>query len=667
MANVVVQVKVHYEDEIRELPMAEHDMKSHPSIAEMYVLQAAQEITGMANGIRVTYADDEGDRCTFCSTSVSDALSFCDINGDASSSTGPVLKMLDLEVHTARASPKGEAKQQSMAAAPAAAVPVVEPEEQKILVVLLDEETGAQLLPLHISKDEWQKDSQLAHAKIVSHLDNTLGGKTVKRIAYTDDEGDKCSLVPASLQDALSFASASDDESTQVMTLHIAVEQSKCSSEPTCTSDASRVLEVLSAITQGVDIRTLLPMAAGKLLELVQDMQAEELFPLLSILHDFQSGKSGFDQLQAAIIQEMPKVLSLPPHVRKEFASGAKEIVTKLTEDLLKKEPSLVEVHLHVECDGCHMYPIIGTRHKATTEKDYDLCHNCYLRREEVHPGHSWVQVAGAAQAEVVGFENSSEQVTCDGCGLCPVAPADRFKCNICDDYDLCGRCHQKRHEIHPDHDNWRMPHAAAAPQAWATGEIICGNLPVVTCDGCGLRPLSANDRFKCQSCDDYDLCGRCHTRRHEIHPEHNEWSVPPAQEVEEEQGMAPSDGSLTPAEEMVEVEEPVPVAPKEVDEPIADLPLPTVNGSQMVPACRADLSVFAMEMLLDHPNEVVRAAARMAWLQQFTAEADPRGVGVPLADEVEEVSAEGDVTQAPSDDTTSLASDDEWEKVEVM
>eukprot|EP00971_Amphidinium_carterae_P331049 6464407-Amphidinium_carterae.1 len=91
----------------------------------------------------------------------------------------------------------------------------------------------------------------------------------------------------------------------------------------------------------------------------------------------------------------------------------------------------------------------------------------------------------------------------------------------------------------------------------------------------------------------------------------------------------------------MVEVEEPVPVAPKEVDEPIADLPLPTVNGSQMVPACRADLSVFAMEMLLDHPNEVVRAAARKAWLQQFTAEADPRGVGVPLADEVKEVSVE--------------------------
>eukprot|EP00929_Paragymnodinium_shiwhaense_P051552 TRINITY_DN25924_c0_g1_i4.p1 TRINITY_DN25924_c0_g1~~TRINITY_DN25924_c0_g1_i4.p1 ORF type:complete len:454 (-),score=25.37 TRINITY_DN25924_c0_g1_i4:252-1613(-) len=37
------------------------------------------------------------------------------------------------------------------------------------------------------------------------------------------------------------------------------------------------------------------------------------------------------------------------------------------------------------------------------------------------------------------------------------------------------------------------------------------------TCDNCGMGPI-VGKRFKCDKCDDYDLCESCHTRRENIH-----------------------------------------------------------------------------------------------------------------------------------------------------
>ena len=41
---------------------------------------------------------------------------------------------------------------------------------------------------------------------------------------------------------------------------------------------------------------------------------------------------------------------------------------------------------------------------------------------------------------------------------------------------------------------------------------------PGVTCDGCDKTVVGF--RYKCVQCPDYDLCGRCETKR--IHPGHN-------------------------------------------------------------------------------------------------------------------------------------------------
>ncbi|CAE6960784.1 unnamed protein product [Symbiodinium natans] len=46
-------------------------------------------------------------------------------------------------------------------------------------------------------------------------------------------------------------------------------------------------------------------------------------------------------------------------------------------------------------------------------------------------------------------------------------------------------------------------------------------------CDGCEMSPLRG-PRFKCLSCPDYDLCGKCFAKRHEVHPEHQDFQCIP-------------------------------------------------------------------------------------------------------------------------------------------
>ena len=38
----------------------------------------------------------------------------------------------------------------------------------------------------------------------------------------------------------------------------------------------------------------------------------------------------------------------------------------------------------------------------------------------------------------------------CDGCGMYPIHGILRFKCCVCEDFDLCNNC--KNNNLHPDH-----------------------------------------------------------------------------------------------------------------------------------------------------------------------------------------------------------------------
>jgi len=107
------------------------------------------------------------------------------------------------------------------------------------------------------------------------------------------------------------------------------------------------------------------------------------------------------------------------------------------------------DIHHRVVCDGCDTSPIKGIRWKCTVCPDYDLCEQC--QKNGIHSQHSFSKI----EQPINYFGNSSTQVThrgiqCDSCKTFPIRGL-RYKCETCQDYDLCDQC--KQDGIHKEHN----------------------------------------------------------------------------------------------------------------------------------------------------------------------------------------------------------------------
>ena len=115
----------------------------------------------------------------------------------------------------------------------------------------------------------------------------------------------------------------------------------------------------------------------------------------------------------------------------------------------VEKKPKL-EIHYNVTCDGCKVTPIRGNRYKCKTCKDFDFCEECYQKKKESH-GHDFRVIERPGSRRRFGHPNkqycsrviSHANIMCDGCGMLPVL-GWRYKCSICDDYNLCENCEEK-------------------------------------------------------------------------------------------------------------------------------------------------------------------------------------------------------------------------------
>lgn len=100
-----------------------------------------------------------------------------------------------------------------------------------------------------------------------------------------------------------------------------------------------------------------------------------------------------------------------------------------------------------------------------------------------------------------------------------------RYKCLVCDDYDLCGKCFEKRN-IDQDH---KLSHPVVrfdVPDEifglkFENSEINLSNFvnsfkneihEGVTCDICLKIPIKGL-RLKCDTCNDFDLCYDCYAK----------------------------------------------------------------------------------------------------------------------------------------------------------
>ena len=115
----------------------------------------------------------------------------------------------------------------------------------------------------------------------------------------------------------------------------------------------------------------------------------------------------------------------------------------------VEKKPKL-EIHYNVICDGCKVTPLRGNRYKCKTCKDFDFCEDCYKKNKESH-GHDFSVIEhprcrnrlGHPDKRYCGRGIVHSKVMCDGCGMLPIS-GYRFKCSICDDYNLCENCEER-------------------------------------------------------------------------------------------------------------------------------------------------------------------------------------------------------------------------------
>lgn len=89
----------------------------------------------------------------------------------------------------------------------------------------------------------------------------------------------------------------------------------------------------------------------------------------------------------------------------------------------------------------------------------------------------------------------------CRPCELCG-HPDGEYVCSDCFDAPLCGICTKTDPGRHRQHMEFIKPEKRS--------HVALSTAPRTSvCNGCGERPLT-NVYYRCQVCDDYDLCAHC-------------------------------------------------------------------------------------------------------------------------------------------------------------
>jgi hypothetical protein len=104
-------------------------------------------------------------------------------------------------------------------------------------------------------------------------------------------------------------------------------------------------------------------------------------------------------------------------------------------------------VHQDIRCDQCNCLPIVGKRFKCVVCEDFDLCEKCE-KLSTAHPlDHPLILIK---KPEDVDDRPVHHGITCDGCDN-GFIKGDRYACIDCPDFDLCSECEEKCDEnIHP-------------------------------------------------------------------------------------------------------------------------------------------------------------------------------------------------------------------------
>ena len=162
------------------------------------------------------------------------------------------------------------------------------------------------------------------------------------------------------------------------------------------------------------------------------------------------------------------------PLVRLPHLKMIKSIKCNL-KDSTKKELKENEkiIFENINCNGCGVKSIEGTRYKCAICKNFDYCEKCFNENCEKHD-HPFIKIYNQKMklesTKVVAWddyynkkpEEKKEKketeikdkkpihygVTCDGCKKNPIVGC-RYKCAVCKDFDFCEECEAKMNKEH--------------------------------------------------------------------------------------------------------------------------------------------------------------------------------------------------------------------------
>ncbi|XP_012556455.1 tyrosine-protein kinase fyna [Hydra vulgaris] len=164
--------------------------------------------------------------------------------------------------------------------------------------------------------------------------------------------------------------------------------------------------------------------------------------------------------------------------------------------------------------------------------KNPELAENNTKIKELVHQVYLSLNKYGYFSTLIPPHKN----VTCQACNQVNFV-VDRYKCLVCNEYDLCGVCFESR--------KITAPHVKAHPMVRYSGpkeifgdEIEGENVTLekfkkkfdgveheTTCKGCNSHPIFGL-RFKCDECNEFDLCHKCFEKKTEINDHKKEHSI---------------------------------------------------------------------------------------------------------------------------------------------
>jgi len=153
------------------------------------------------------------------------------------------------------------------------------------------------------------------------------------------------------------------------------------------------------------------------------------------------------------------------------------------------------------DCDSCKDPIDNGVRFRCNHCDNLDLCWECYKGGK--YPSRHKPEHFMSMFQEPGNEPLSTVTYHCNNCksGIA----GSRFHCNSCHDFDLCQSCYKSGNFPSP-HETWHGITLFREPgRVKLTMEY--------NCDTCGMSPI-IGQRFRCKICNDFDQCDSCHTQR---------------------------------------------------------------------------------------------------------------------------------------------------------